>query len=126
MRFNKGMRDIQVAALLHVNVEVTDIERALAFYRIFGLEEIERLGAPTRAGAWFRFPNGCELHLSQGPAHSPARAHFAILVDDLEAARAAVLDAGAPIEHEREIPNVARFFTRDPDGNRIEVSQRLG
>ena len=119
------MARIRVSALLHVNVEVTDVPRALAFYRLFGLEEIERLGTPGREGAWFRFPNGCELHLSKGPAHPPGRMHFAILVEDLEAVRAAVVDAGAPIENEREIPGVARFFTRDPDGNRIEVSQRL-
>jgi hypothetical protein len=28
------------------------------------------------------------------------------------------------IEHEREIPGVDRFFTRDPDGNPIEIQER--
>jgi catechol 2,3-dioxygenase-like lactoylglutathione lyase family enzyme len=125
MRLKRSVNGIRVSALLHVNVEVTDVARALAFYRLFGLEEIERLGTPGRAGAWFRFPDGCELHLSQGPARPPGRMHFAVLVDDLEAIRTAVVAAGATIENEREVPGVARFFTRDPDGNRIEVSQRL-
>ena len=118
------MATIRVAELLHVNVEVTDLARALAFYRRFGLEEIERQGTPNRAGAWLRFPDGCELHLSVGPAKPPSRAHVAIRVDDLEAARAAMHEAGAPFETERDIPGIQRFFTRDPDGNRLEIVQQ--
>ena len=119
------MKSTRVTEFLHVNVEVTDLERALAFYRLFGLEEIERVGTPGRPGAWFRFPNGCELHISLGAARPLSRAHIAIMVDDLEAARAAIVGTGAAIEQEREIPQIARFFTRDPDGNRIEIQQRL-
>jgi catechol 2,3-dioxygenase-like lactoylglutathione lyase family enzyme len=118
------MASVRVTEFLHVNVEVTDVERALAFYRLLGLEEIERLGTPGRAGAWLRFPGGGELHLSQGPAKPPSRVHFAIMVEDLESARAAFAAVGAPMENERDIPGLARFFTRDPDGNRIEISQR--
>jgi catechol 2,3-dioxygenase-like lactoylglutathione lyase family enzyme len=106
---------------LHVNVEVTDVERALGFYRLFGLEPLERKGTAGRAGAWFGLPDGTELHISLGPAKTATRAHFAIRVADLAAARAAVEAAGAPIESERDIPGLVRFFTRDPDGNRIEV-----
>jgi len=112
-----------MTTLLHVNVEVTDVPRALAFYRLLGLVEIERAGTPGRAGAWLRFADGRELHLSVGPAKPASRCHFAVLVEDLEAARAAFAAAGAPFESEREIPGLVRFFTRDPDGNRIEVVQ---
>jgi catechol 2,3-dioxygenase-like lactoylglutathione lyase family enzyme len=115
---------VHVAALLHVNVEVTDVDRARQFYLRFGFEEIRRQGTPGRPGAWLRFPSGAELHLSLGPRKPDSRAHFAILVDDLAAARQMAVDAGAPIETEREIPGQRRFFTRDPDGNRIEVVQR--
>lgn len=118
------MAQVRVKEFLHVNVEVTDLERALAFYRLFGLEEIERAGTPNRAGAWLRFGDGRELHLSIGPAKPSSRNHFAILVEDLEVARDAFTRAGAPFESEREIPGLARFFVRDPDGNRIEVVER--
>ena len=114
---------MRVIELLHVNVEVTDVDRALAFYRLFGLTEIERQGTPGRAGAWFSFPDGCQLHISLGSSPAPGRQHFAIRVADLAAARAAIEAAGAPIEREREIPGMTRFFTRDPDGNRIEIVQ---
>lgn len=116
---------MRTLGFFHVNVEVSDIDRALAFYRLFGLEEIERSGAPKRKGAWLRFPQGHELHLALGspPAHS--RAHFAVFVDDLEASRRLMQEAGAPIESERELPGLIRFFTRDPDGNRIEIVQKV-
>lgn len=115
-----------VTGLLHVNVEVTDVDRALRFYRLFGLDEIERTGTPGRQGAWLQFPDGKQLHISLGPAPVAGRAHFAIEVNDLAAIRSAVEDSGAPIEHERTIAGINRFFTRDPDGNRIEIQQRVG
>lgn len=118
------MSAIRTIGLSHVNVEVTDFDRALAFYRRFGLEEVRREGA-ARAGAWFRFPQGQELHIAVGPAPAHSRAHFAIYVDDLAVARRVMEEAGAPIEMEREIPGLVRFFARDPDGNRIEIVQRL-
>ena len=119
------MANVRVKEILHVNVEVTDVERALAFYRLLGLEELVRLGTPGRAGAWLRIADGCEVHLSLGPAKAPSRVHFAILVEDVEAARAVFTAAGAPIESERDLPGMVRFFTRDPDGNRIEIVQEV-
>jgi catechol 2,3-dioxygenase-like lactoylglutathione lyase family enzyme len=117
------MAAFQVKELLHINVEVTDLDRALSFYRHFGLEEIPRAGTPGRAGAWLRLGDGRELHLSTGAPRPLGRNHFAVLVDNLEAARAVFAGAGAPLEFERELPGLVRFFTRDPDGNRIEVVQ---
>jgi catechol 2,3-dioxygenase-like lactoylglutathione lyase family enzyme len=116
---------MRVSQFLHVNVEVTDLERALQFYRLFELEPLQRAGTPNRSGAWFRLPDGSELHLSVGTPRTDSRAHFAILVEDLASARAAIEGAGAAIETEREIPGIIRFFARDPDGNRIEFQQRV-
>ncbi|MBI3781976.1 MAG: VOC family protein [Deltaproteobacteria bacterium] len=114
---------VRVLGLLHVNVEVTDVARALEFYKIFNLRALDRKGTPGRVGAWFGLPDGRELHLSQGPAKPHGRAHFAIQVADLAATRAACESAGATIETEREIEGLVRFFTLDPDGNRIECVQ---
>ena len=119
------MEHIQVEELMHVNIEVSNLERALAFYARLGLDELPRAGAPVRAGAWFRLPDGKELHLSVGTPQPENRSHFAVRVADLEVARRILHDAGARIETERELPGVARFFARDPDGNRIEFLQRL-
>jgi len=116
---------IQVEELMHVNVEVSNLERALAFYSHLGLETLPRAGTPGRAGAWYRLPDGRELHLSVGTPKPENRSHFAIRVVDLESARRIMRAAGARVETEREIPGMARFFARDPDGNRIEFVQRL-
>jgi len=119
------MPQIRVKEFLHVNVEVTDLPRALAFYRRLGLEEIPRLGTPGRDGAWLRFPDGKQLHLSIGAPGPLGRAHIAVLVEDLAATRAVLGAGGAPFETERDIPGMIRFFTRDPDGNRLEIVQRI-
>lgn len=119
------MQRIEVKELLHVNVEVRDVEQALVFYQRLGLEKIPREGTPGRPGGWFRFPDGRELHISAGVPKPESRAHFAVRVDDLDAARRVMHEAGAPIETERALPGLERFFTRDPDGNRIEFIQRI-
>jgi catechol 2,3-dioxygenase-like lactoylglutathione lyase family enzyme len=118
-------KTFEVLGFLHVNVEVTDVERALRFYRIFGLKSLDRKGTPGRAGAWLSLPDGSELHISLGPAKPPSRVHFAIRVENLAAARAVVEASNALIESERDIPGQIRFFTRDPDGNRIEIVEYL-
>jgi len=119
------MPRIHVREFLHVNVEVTDLQRALAFYRQFGLQELPRLGTPGRSGAWLCFPDGKQLHLSVGTPTPDRRAHIALRVEDLAAARAVLAASGAPFEIERDIPGMIRFFTRDPDGNRLEIVQRI-
>jgi catechol 2,3-dioxygenase-like lactoylglutathione lyase family enzyme len=115
---------MEILELWHVNIEVSDLQRALAFYRRLGLKEIPRAGTPEREGTWLRFGDGRELHLSVGEPKKPNRSHFAIVVDDLREARQRCQESGATIETAREIPGVSRFFVRDPDGNRIEIAQR--
>lgn len=124
MSTRAGRRDVRVLALAHVNVEVTDLQRALAFYRQLGLTEIPRGGTPNREGSWLRIGDGRELHLSVAPAKSPSQAHFAVLVDDLVTARALFEELGVAIEPARDLPGLRRFFVRDPDGNRVEIAQR--
>jgi len=116
---------MRVLGVLHINIEVTDLARALAFYRRLGLTEIPRAEGAERDGSWLRFADGRELHLSVGPPKAPSRSHLALLVDDLAAARACFEELQAPIEAGRPLPGIDRFFVRDPDGNRIEVAQKL-
>lgn len=105
--------------LSHVNLRVRDLDGAARFYEAgLGLERIPRGDAEGR-GAWFRLGNA-ELHLGVDEVPQPlSKRHFAVEVDDLDGARRAVLAAGASIEKE----DAGRFWTRDPDGNRIEIVQ---
>jgi len=104
--------------LAHANLRVDRLDAALRFYGEFlGLEPITR-GEADGKGAWFRI-GGAEIHLTEDPVpQPPSKRHLALEVDDLPAARAAVLAAGASIE--KEEPG-RRFWTRDPAGNRLEI-----
>lgn len=100
-----------------MNVRVDRLEEAVKFYRdVLLLEPISRREAES-GGAWFRLGDA-EVHLTEDPAPQPlSKRHFAVEVDDLAGARAAVLATGRPIEREER----GRFWTRDPAGNRIEI-----
>jgi catechol 2,3-dioxygenase-like lactoylglutathione lyase family enzyme len=106
--------------LAHVNLRVSNVNAAARFYQAaLGLEPLPRADVEGR-GAWFTLGNA-ELHLGEDAVPQPlSKRHFAVEVDDLDAARRAVLAAGGAIEKEEA---GRRFWTRDPDGNRIEIVQ---
>jgi lactoylglutathione lyase len=100
----------------HIALEVGDLEAALAFYgRIFDFEA----ELPERfAGMAFIDMGDQFIALSEGREQPPDGArHFGLVVDDKEAVRAALEEAGAEI-----LPG--RFLDfRDPWGNHIQVVQ---
>ena len=103
----------RLVGINHVALEVGDVDEALAFYgRLFAFELRGRAPGMAFVDLGDQF-----LALSE-PRHGPqdAERHFGLVVDDREAARAAVcaagLDAGAPGGH--------LGFT-DPWGNAVEV-----
>lgn len=103
----------RLVGINHVALEVGDLDEALAFYgRLFGFRLRGRVPGTAFVDLGDQF-----LALSE-PRHGPpdAERHFGLVVDDREAARAAVraagLDAGEPGGHLR--------FT-DPWGNAVEV-----
>ncbi len=102
---------------------------ALAFYReVLGLREIPKPAElRARGGAWFQTGN-LQMHVGVDPdpdAPPPrSKRHVCFLVADLAAAKSAALAKGATIEEESVAEGLARFFIRDPAGNRIEIGQR--
>jgi catechol 2,3-dioxygenase-like lactoylglutathione lyase family enzyme len=112
----------------HVNIEVEDAAAARTFYAgVLGLREVARAEGARRPGAWFDL-GGAELHVSEQPgcaaANRASMRHFCIVVGDLTALRRALASAAAPLEDGRPLPGLARCFTRDPSGNRIELVSR--
>jgi len=110
----------------HVSVCVTDIDAARRFYAdVLGLAE--RTDRPDFgfAGAWFDL-GGQQVHLLEVAEMPPGASsqHFAIRVDDLDAAAAAVEAKGVAVHRSEPIRNAGRqaFFT-DPSGNGIELNQ---
>jgi catechol 2,3-dioxygenase-like lactoylglutathione lyase family enzyme len=115
---------MRIRRLAHVNISVEKLEPARAFYgQVLGLEAAPRpADAGVRPGCWFRVGD-IEVHVSEeaGADNARSRRHVAFEVDDLAAARRRLAEAGYALEEGRPLPGIARFFVRDPSGNRIEL-----
>src|SRR3954447_1300705 len=96
----------------HVALEVGDLEAAVDFYRsIFGFPERGRAPGMAFLDAGDQF-----LALSEGRSGGPdAARHFGLVVDDRDAVRAAMRDAGVPEMRGRGLR------VRDPWGNIVEI-----
>jgi len=122
-----------VRAFLHAGVLVRDLARAKEFYgRLLGLPEIPRpdLGFP---GAWYGL-GPFQLHLIVPPEDRPGGdvaerltgrvRHLAFSVADLEALVGRLEAEGFPFWPATPGHGGARRgFTRDPDGNVVELAE---
>jgi len=114
---------MQVRRLHHVSVTVDDLDGALDFY-------VGKLGATVRVdrpdlgfrGAWLDLGEG-QLHLIEGVTGTPDGAHFALEVDDLDAAIGALRARGTTISDPVAIGSARQAFCEDPSGNRVELHQ---
>lgn len=93
-------------------LEVGDVDEALAWYgRFFELELRGRAGRMAFVDMGDQF-----LALAPGRTEPPDRArHFGLVVDDKEAVRAALREAGVPVQ-----PSGSVDF-HDPWGNNVQV-----
>ncbi|HEX5825236.1 MAG TPA: VOC family protein [Candidatus Limnocylindrales bacterium] len=97
---------------------------ARRFYgAVLGLREVEKPGElAERGGCWFVGPGGTAIHIGLDQRFIPARrAHVCLIVADLTAARGALAAAGMPVVEDEANLGVARCYTADPFGNRIEL-----
>ncbi|HEY5625900.1 MAG TPA: VOC family protein [Dehalococcoidia bacterium] len=118
-----------IVSIQHVQVIVPDglADEARRFYgELLGLDEMPRpdsLSGAGRTGAWYRIGEQ-ELHLrfEPDPATEPGLSdgHPALITSDLDGLRSRLASAGFELEAAIPIEGRARFFTRDPGGNRIE------
>jgi len=113
---------LQIEGVDHLTVQVTDVERSKRFYGgLFGLQEVLRPASFDFPGAWYAAGNGMIHLVFQKEADPLSRRHFCLRVGDVHAAFDILRTAGFEATWDaRKIPGVERFFTRDPDGNRIE------
>ena len=115
-------------ALHHVQVSYPPGAESVArdFYvGRLGLVEIPRLTEGSgRSGIWLSAGHG-QVHLSadRDLGHHPRR-HFALRVEDLEAAVDRLRAAGDRLEDAQPpIPGWRRIYCLDPFGNRIELDE---
>jgi len=106
------MARARLVGINHVALEVGDLDEALAFYaRFFELELRGRMRGMAFVDIGDQF-----LALSEGRTQGPdAHRHFGLVVDDKEAVRAALAEAGVEVSRGRSLD------FRDPWGNQVEV-----
>lgn len=102
-------------------------DEARAFYGgVIGLEEKETpLSLAHLHVVWFGVGDGeMELHCSPNGVLpiDDEQSHFCLVVDDLEAYRQRLTEAGIAITEADPIPARPRFFCRDPFGNLLELT----
>lgn len=115
----------------HVHLTVSDLERALAFYRdVLGFEVTTTYGrdAVFLSAGGYHHHIGLNTWAGRGaPAPGPGTTglyHFAILFPDrrsLAAAVRRVLDAGVRLEGASDHGVSEAIYLRDPDGNGVEL-----
>ena len=106
----------------HVGLKVKNLDKSIAFYRNLGFSVISRTVEHWHSGP----PIGvCKLQTMGGEilelieAVSWPENHFAVLVDDLWS-----------VDHlerlvEKKDENYHSFYTKDLDGHRIEIVQKI-
>lgn len=122
---------LDIVEVNHVNVTVPAAaeEAAQRFYgEALGLAQIPKPAGPNQQrGAWYK-QGSLEIHLSieDGSADSRAsKRHLCFLVRDLAQAERTLRAAGVEIIPDRQpVAGWARFYVRDPGGNRLEIAQR--
>src|SRR5919109_3399070 len=115
----------------HVHLKVSDLERAIAFYRdVLGFEVMHRYGdqAAFISAGGYHHHIGLNTWESRGGSPPPAGTtglyHVAIRYPDRQSlARAlkAVVDAGIPISGASDHGVSEAIYLRDPDDNGIEL-----
>ncbi|MGH3509099.1 MAG: glyoxalase [Nocardioidaceae bacterium] len=96
---------------------------ARRFYgEALGLPEVAKPAAlAARGGCWFR-AEGVELHVGVEDGFvAAAKAHPALLVDDLDAVALRVAGLGFPVTWDDAFPPYRRCYTADGNGNRVEL-----
>src|SRR5688572_19896745 len=132
------MATVPLAAYDHVGIRISDKERALRFYALFGFRVLAEHPESKSKAVEIANDAGVRIHLiANGNEQSGARnilqdndwgfpgvTHAAFVVPSLERAAAALRAAGIAIT-EGPKPDARRtyLFCRDPDGNVLELNE---
>ena len=114
----------KISRLEHVNVTAPeDLEQqVIAWYEeSLGLTRVEKPEGTRPHGAWFQIGDQ-QIHVSRDEHNPPQTAHFCVVTDDLDAVVERLRSDGCHIEQASQLPGRRRFYTRDPAGNRIEIT----
>jgi catechol 2,3-dioxygenase-like lactoylglutathione lyase family enzyme len=109
--------------LHHVGIElqVTDIDRAVEFFTLLGFERVEPPPALAAGFTWLE-RDGTQIHLmhEQRPT-VPERGHLALIVPDFEATLERLREHGFETRPGREHWGAPRAHAIAPGGHRVEL-----
>ncbi len=111
-----------------VAVPVTDVDRAIAFYvdkAGFVLDHDHRVGEGVRFVQVTPPGSACSIAFGEGIVNTPpgSAQGLQVVVADIEAARAELLQRGVDVSEIERMPWGAFVFFRDPDGNGWAVQE---
>jgi catechol 2,3-dioxygenase-like lactoylglutathione lyase family enzyme len=94
---------------------------------VLGLEEIAKPESLSgRGGAWFKIPDGGELHYGVEDDFTPAKkAHPAFTTARLDDLANHLAESNHPVVWDDALLPRRRFYTADPFGNRIEFLEAI-
>lgn len=114
-----------IVDLHHVAINVTDLDRSIAFYTdVLGFAVLPREGIAV-PGAWLDVGSGRQIHLVGGTVPDDVGQHVAFVVDDLDNTVAELTAAGLTVKGPVVIGPRRQAFLFDPDGNRLEINEAL-
>jgi catechol 2,3-dioxygenase-like lactoylglutathione lyase family enzyme len=110
------------AGLHHVAICVADAQKGLAFYRdVLGMTQLPR---PDLGRGYWLDAGGQQVHLMESDSQPLAANHFAIRVDDIDAAVTDLQELGVEVHRIAFIPGAGhQAFLHDPFGNLLELNQ---
>ena len=130
---------LNVMGIDHVGIRVRDKERAVAFYRALGFEQLNDAGFELGHPIIMRHPSGVVINLlgpataEEGPnilmdvpSKHPGYTHMALRVESLDLAREFMQAHDIEITGGFEFGGVRAFLIRDPDRNVIEFDEYEG
>ena len=122
----------------HIGLKAADFNLSRAFYAALGMKEVLSWGEGERAITMFEIGDGgkIEIFANGGDDYSSNGKwiHFALCVDDVDAAYAAALAAGATVmtppktvelQSRPRLATIRVAFVYGPDGEQIELFKEL-
>ena len=125
---------LEIKAIDHVGIRISDRDRSVAFYELLGFKLIADGGFDQGHPLVMLHPSGININLL-GPATAkqganvlmdekpkyPGITHVALKMKDAEATEAFVTENGIAITGRREFRGTKTIFVRDPDRNVLEL-----
>jgi lactoylglutathione lyase len=118
---------MKTTGFTHVSINAHDLDESICFYQeLFGMEEVPAPDFPFPV-RWLR-AGDLQLHLVESDETAPGAHHFALEVDDFEAAyqKAQELDIryeSGYFSYMYQLPDGAvQLYVRDPSENMVEIN----